>query len=353
MTFRYVKAKRENINLMVGFAGASQSGKTYSAMMMAQALAGGPFAMVDTECKRGLHYADSFDFEHVPMASPFTPDAHLEKVRELVGRGFRCVLIDSMSHEWAGVGGVLDMAEKSSVKSPGNWARPKAAHKRMVDGFLQTDAHLVFCMRAHEKIKIEKQMVDGREKTVVLPLGWMPVCEKNWMFEMTVSFTMHPDRPGMVDYGLPHKCPDLLKPLFVDGTRVTRDMGEALGEWARGGEANHPHAELWRDLRNLANQGTVKLRDHIEGLGDDDREAVKPIRRELWNTAKAADAASAGPAPSADDYPERYEEDAGPDEGGYLEDEGGMRPLDNESADPSADDASNDAGDQQQGGLNL
>ena len=84
--------------------------------------------------------------------------------RELSEHGFPCILIDSMSHEWAGVGGVLDMAEKSTVKSPGNWAKPKAAHKRMMDGLLQLDAHLVFCLRAHEKIKMETvNGADGRD----------------------------------------------------------------------------------------------------------------------------------------------------------------------------------------------
>ena len=304
MSFTYTRAKRENINVTVGLAGASQSGKTYSAMMLAQALAGDrPFAMKDTECRRGLHYADSFDYEHHSLESPFTPDKYLAKTRELAAKGFRCILTDSMSHEWAGVGGILEMADKSTVKSPGNWAKPKAAHKRMMDGFLQTDAHLVMCFRAHEKIKIEKAWIDGKEKTVVIPLGWSPVCEKSTMFEMTVSFTLHPDQPGVIDYSLPHKCPDILKPIFQDGMRVTREMGEALAEWARGEVAANPHEKLWGWLRNLANQGTVPLRDYIETeMSDTERPAMKLIRRELWSTAKAADANTAGPPPAVEEY---------------------------------------------------
>ena len=340
--FKYTKAKRENIWTMVGFAGASQSGKTRSAMMIAQALGRSiddrPFAMVDSENDRGLMYDDEFDFEHHSIKSPFGPDKYLQKAQELAQRGFPCVLIDSMSHEWAGVGGVIDMADKDRAKPPGNWARPKTAHKRMMDGFLQIPAHVVFCLRAHEKIKIEKAWIDGKEKTVVIPQGWMPVCEKSFMFEMTVSFTLLPDEPGMLDFSRPHKLPDVLKPIFLDGSRVTQEMGAALADWAKGGVAAHPDTDLWRDARNAANLGTVKLRDFSQQLSPDQSVRLRPIGRELNDTARATDqslaagfapgtAAPTAAAASADDYEERYDEDTEPDEGG---------PLDNESPDAGA-----------------
>ena len=129
------------------------------------------------------------------------------------------------------------------------------------------------------------------------------MCEKNFLFEMTVSFTMHPDQPGMIDCMRPHKCPDLLKPIFHDGTRITTKMGESLAEWALGDETAPPDEALWRDAREAANLGTVKLRDYaVQGLSKDDSARLRPIRRELNDTAKAADANTAGPAPAVEEY---------------------------------------------------
>ena len=101
----YKRAVRENTNVLVALAGASGSGKTYSAMQLATGICGdAPFAMVDTEARRGLHYADQFDFEHVELGPAFTPGRYLDSIQQLATRGFKAIIIDSGSHEWEGEG---------------------------------------------------------------------------------------------------------------------------------------------------------------------------------------------------------------------------------------------------------
>ena len=82
------------------------------------------------------------DFEHVDFGPPFTPDRYLESIRALAKRGFRAVVVDSMSHEWEGEGGVLEMADRDTSKPPSNWIKPKAAHKKLVNGLLQVGTNL-------------------------------------------------------------------------------------------------------------------------------------------------------------------------------------------------------------------
>ena len=135
---QYTKAKRENTNVLVALAGANGSGKTYSAMELATGMCGSePFLMVDAERRRGLHYADQFDFEHVELDPPFTPQSYLAAVKAGAKRGFGAILIDSGSHEWEGEGGVLEMADADNRKAPSNWIKPKQEHKRFVNGLLQ------------------------------------------------------------------------------------------------------------------------------------------------------------------------------------------------------------------------
>jgi hypothetical protein len=235
MTFQFAPAKRENVSILVGLAGASGSGKTYSALRLAKGLSqAGKIAFIDTEARRGLHYAEEFQFIHADMRPPFTPARFIEAIRAAEAAGAEVVIIDSFSHEYDGEGGIMDWADNlasSGVKSPGNWKEPKLAHKKMMNALLQCHASIIFCLRADEKIEILRE----NGKTVVRPLGWMPICEKRFLYEMTASFTLTPDRPGIPHFDLPHKLQRQHRGMFSDQKPIGEDSGLALAEWARGG----------------------------------------------------------------------------------------------------------------------
>ncbi|WP_165820060.1 AAA family ATPase [Microvirga sp. KLBC 81] len=244
MTFTFAPAKRERVSLLIALAGASGSGKTYSALELATGMSPeGKIAFIDTEARRGLHYADRFKFMHSDMRPPFRPERFIEGIRAAESAGAEVVIIDSFSHEYDGEGGIMDWADElaeSGVKSPGNWKDPKLAHKKMMNALLQCRASLIFCLRADEKISIDKKEVEGSNgrtfmKTVITPLGWMPICEKRFMYEMTASFTLTPDRPGRPNFSLPHKLQDQHRGMFTDAEPISRKAGQLLAEWARGG----------------------------------------------------------------------------------------------------------------------
>jgi hypothetical protein len=81
-----------------------------------------------------------------------------------------------------------------------------------MNALLQCRASIIFCLRADEKIRIARE----NGKTVVEPLGWMPICEKRFMFEMTASFTLTPDKPGIPHFDLPHKLQRQHRGMFTD-----------------------------------------------------------------------------------------------------------------------------------------
>lgn len=254
--FEFRPAARENVHLLIGLAGASGAGKTKSALELAVGLVGGNesrIAMVDTEARRGLHYArrpgatdaeepGKYGFHHADMLPPFRPDRIIEAVEAAENAEMGVLIIDSMSHEYDGEDGISDWAadiEAGGTKSPGNWKIPKLAHKKMMNRLLTARCHIVFCLRAEEKIKIFKRddlLPDGSiaEKTVIWPMGWMPICEKRFMFEMTTSFTLRPDNPGKPQFDLPHKLQDQHRPFFPPDEFITREAGRRLAEWASG-----------------------------------------------------------------------------------------------------------------------
>lgn len=242
---QFVKAVRENVGLLIGLAGGTGSGKTYSALRLASGIAQGkPFAFIDTENKRGLHYADQFQFDHGDLRAPFDPKAYAQAIKAADEAGYPVIVVDSMTHEWAGEGGVLEMYEEDFEKKFQNretckmlaWHRPKGDHKKMVQRMLQVRAHLILCFRAEEKIEMGKK--DG--KTVIGPKagltgldGWFPVCEKNLPYELTASFLLMAQNPGIP---LKIKLQEQHKPLFPAGQLIDENAGRRIAEWAAGGK---------------------------------------------------------------------------------------------------------------------
>lgn len=243
-------AIRENVGLLIGMIGGTGSGKTYSAFRMAAGIAGDkPFAVIDTEARRALHYADQFRFDHAELPAPFRPEAYEEAIIAADKAGYPVIVVDSMSHVWAGDGGVLDWQEEELDRMAGNdyakrervkmaaWIKPKMAHKHMVQRLLQVKAHLILCFRAEQKIEMVK--VNGKLEIVPKQSltgidGWIPVCEKNLPFELTASFLLLADHPGIPK---PIKLQEQHKALFPLDTPITEASGQLIAEWAAGGAA--------------------------------------------------------------------------------------------------------------------
>ncbi len=308
MPYDFRPAVREQTSLLVAFAGPSGSGKTFSALAFAEGLAaGGKIAFIDTEAGRALHYADRFKFDHCELRPPFRPEAYTEIIAAAERGGYRVIVIDSMSHEYEGDGGIQDWAaelEAKGTKAPGNWKLPKLAHKRMVSRLLQCRAHLVFCLRAEEKIKIEK---GDNGKTVVVPVGWQPLCEKRFMYEMTASFLLKPEYPG-----IPHaiKLQDQHRAAFPSGKQIGREAGEALAAWAGGGAepVKDAGAELYDTGMRNAEQGTEALKAWYEGLARDRKLLIRGRLQDLKDVAELVDSRGNdlsfdGPAGQAADAP--------------------------------------------------
>ena len=241
MSFSFSPAKRESVGLLIMLAGPSGGGKTYSALELATGICGDrPFAVIDTEARRALHYADKFRFDHGDLRPPFSPQAYIEAIKVADERGYPAIVVDSMSHEWSGEGGVLDMQEAELDRMAGDnwqkreavkmaaWIKPKTSHKEMVQKFLQTRAHLIFCLRAEEKVKMVK---DQNGKVQIVHQGFQPICDKGFPFEATVSFLLLPENPGV---GQLIKLQEQHRVIFPAGAKIDCAAGRRIAEWASG-----------------------------------------------------------------------------------------------------------------------
>jgi ABC-type oligopeptide transport system ATPase subunit len=166
--FEVSEAKREHVPLLVGLTGPSGGGKTFSALRLAtgiQTVTGGDIFFIDTESRRALHYADRFKFKHVPFDAPFGSLDYLAALQFCVQSGAGVVIVDSMSHEHEGPGGMVDLhdqiAQRMSGGDPGKlervkmlaWSEPKQKRRALINGILQLNANFIFCFRAKNTSK--------------------------------------------------------------------------------------------------------------------------------------------------------------------------------------------------------
>ena len=297
MSVSFRPAVRSNVNLLIGLAGASGSGKTFSGMRLASGMSGGArFAVIDTENGRASHYADQFAFDVAELREPFTPHAYAEAIAAADAAGYPVILVDSASHEYAGAGGILDMQEAEFERLGGrdsakmlSWAKPKQEHKRMMQRLLQTRAHLILCFRAEARLDMIRE--DGKTKIVpkqsVIGLdGWIPVTEKTVPYELTVSLLLTPDKPGMPH---PVKLQSQHRTLFPIDQPITEESGRAIAAWAAGGAAPADDDALQR-LRDASLDGTAALRAAWKALTEAQRAALEPHLPSLKAAAAKADA---------------------------------------------------------------
>jgi ABC-type dipeptide/oligopeptide/nickel transport system ATPase subunit len=328
--FDVKEAVRESVPLLVGLMGPSGGGKTYSALRLAkgiQAVTGGDIYGIDTEARRMLHYADTFRFKHVQFDAPFASLDYLAAIRQCVAAGAKIVIVDSMSHEHTGPGGMLDYQERELDRLAGDdygkrermkmlaWQKPKAARRTMIDGILQLNCNFVFCFRAKETAKPVK-MPNG--KTEIINQGFMPIAGEEMVFEMTLNCLLLPHADGVptwtsenVGERMMMKLPEQFRSLFAESRPLDESTGRQLAEWARGG-AGAQSADPLPAARAAAANGKDALQAHWKTLNQADKKAVNAIMDELKAAAMKADAEpvadpfaqqapqSADPAPAAD-----------------------------------------------------
>jgi hypothetical protein len=211
-----------------------------------------PFAVIDTEAGRAKHYSDQFLFDHGDLKPPFSPQAYAEAILAADEAKYPVIVVDSTSLEWSGEGGVLEMHEAELDRMAGDdwkkreackmaaWIKPKTQHKRMVQRLLQVRAHLILCFRAEEKVEMvrdeeTKKMVIVPKKSLTGINGWIPVCEKSLPFELTASFLLTADAPGMPK---PIKLQEQHRVMFPLDKPINEESGKRVAQWASGVKAS-------------------------------------------------------------------------------------------------------------------
>lgn len=221
----FQKAERQQAKLRLALAGPAGSGKTMSALRVAKGMAqelGLRIGVIDTEKRSSELYAGknvkgrllpdgwSLEFDVLPFNPPFSPAKYVKGIKVAEEEGIGILIIDSISHEWFGQGGILEMVDAAAKTTKNQftaWKIPTEEHNKFVEAILQSSCHIIATMRS--KTAYELQEENGKKRPV--KVGMAPVQREGMDFEFTTVLDLAidghvalatKDRTGMFD-GVP------------------------------------------------------------------------------------------------------------------------------------------------------
>jgi hypothetical protein len=180
------KAQRHQVKLRIGLSGPSGFGKTYSALLMAYGMTNDwkKIALIDTENNSASLYSHLGNFNVLSLGEPFSPERYLEAIKLCEDSDIELIIIDSISHEWQGKGGCLEIHEQLGGRFQ-DWARVTPRHQSFIDAIILSKCHIITTSRSKVDYSLDK---DGNGKTKVMKLGTKSITREGFEYELTVNF---------------------------------------------------------------------------------------------------------------------------------------------------------------------
>ena len=204
------KAKRTNVKIKLALQGPSGSGKTYSALQVAYGLCGNwdKIAIIDTENHSSELYAHLGAFNVLSLEEPYTPERYIDAITICETAGMEVIIIDSISHEWEGNGGVLDIHGNMAGNCFANWSKLSPRHNDFISAIIQSPCHVISTIRT----KQDYVLTDKNGKMVPEKVGLKGVTRDGIDYEHTLVFDLNikhiancsKDRTGLFMDKIPH-----------------------------------------------------------------------------------------------------------------------------------------------------
>ena len=229
----FKKAEKKGLLARIALCGPSGSGKTYWGLQIASVLADSvkkDLAVIDTENGSASKYADLFEFDVNPIYNDFAPSKYIDAMRDCGSDNYGCLLVDSLTHAWAGSGGALDIHTKETDKSKsGNsymaWGKVTPLHNALINAMLAHPTHLVTTMRSKVDYIQEKNKFG---KTAPKKVGMAPVQREGMDYEFDIVGEIDTDHNLVITKS---RCPQIADELFRPDKKGLLTLMEAILGW--------------------------------------------------------------------------------------------------------------------------
>jgi len=222
------KATRKQVKLRLGLSAVSGGGKTYSALLLAKGLVGEwkKIAVIDTENESASLYSHLGDYNTIVLSSPFTPERYIEAIKTCEDAGMECIIIDSITQEWDGKGGLLEIHSQMIGNSFTNWSSLTPRHQKFIDAILHSKCHVITTVRRKQDYEMT---LNEKGKQTPIKVGLKEITREGFEYELTVNFNLDEkhnciaskDRTGLF----------MDKPFFT----ITEETGKLIKNWCEDG----------------------------------------------------------------------------------------------------------------------
>lgn len=232
MAVTFKKAARQRKPVKILLTGASHSGKTLSALLLAKGM-GKRIGVIDSEHGGSTFYQGRFGLEFdILELDDFSDDSYKAAIDEGV-KHYDVLIVDSLTHEWEWMKDYVDKLQSRGVNNFQAWAKATPRQQAFIEHILKAPVHVICTARSKTEWVIED---DGGKKTVK-KLGTTPNLRSGTEFEFDIILDLavqnhaahvDKDRTGLLD-----------GKIFVPSP----EWGESILAWMQQGEAPEPKVE--------------------------------------------------------------------------------------------------------------
>ena len=236
-------AERKQAKIKMGLQAPSGAGKTYSALLLAYGLINdwSRIAVIDTENHSADLYAHLGNYQVLAFEQPFSPERYIQAIEVCEKAGMEVIILDSISHEWEGVGGILDIHGAMMGNSFTNWAKVTPRHNAFVQKVLQSASHIIATIRSKQDYVLSEK----NGKMVPEKIGLKGVTREGLDYEFTIVLELDLKHQATATKDRTQLFMD--KPTFV----ITPETGKTIRQWCESGAAPTPAATSLEELRDM------------------------------------------------------------------------------------------------------
>lgn len=237
-------AQREKLKIPIMLSGASGSGKTTSALLLAYGIVKKMFpdlednelwlkiGVIDTEKKRSNFLIDRefdgvkighFNMVNITSEDKFSVDNYEKAFRLLLEVGCEVIIIDSISHNWEGPGGMLETVESYGGRFS-DWNKVKPLDDRFRNLIMNDKVFVISTARVKQDYVME---LNEKGKTAPRKVGLKIIQKDNLEYELAISFRVD---QGSVSYAMKDNTG-----IFSTPKRLTVEDGEKIFDWSETG----------------------------------------------------------------------------------------------------------------------
>ena len=273
-----VKAVRQKMKVPVMLMGASGSGKTVGALLIAKGIIWEMYpdlteeerwekiAVIDTEHKRSTLYAgmtiedqEIGNFMLYELNSPYSTTRYYDAFQACKAAGCDVIIVDSVTHAWSGDGGILSVVDKLGGKFS-DWGKVKPDEQKLLSIFLDQEVHVIATVRSKQGYEVIK---NDSGKLEIEKIGLKADQKDSLEYEFAITFQLYQNHTAeaMKDNA------NSFDGRFI----ITEETGKQIYQWAEMG------IDIKAEERKKKKKTIDKI-EHLAKLSDKHQEALEDIQ---------------------------------------------------------------------------